>query len=263
MLANERKQKILDFIKKKESVTVLELKNSLNVSEMTIRRDLGQLDDDGLIERVHGGAINTARVSNQRKSFKDREDKYQLEKQLIANFASSLIKDQDSIFFDSGTTLLELVKMLDWKHELFMMTFSLPIAAELAKYKNSDIYMPGGFIRDSKEMNLVGNSALEEINRFSVEKVFISAWGFHENRGLTYMDVEETTLREKIINSAKEVNVLIDSSKFGKDGRIAISNLSKVDRIITDEGIPDKYRELCLLKGIQVYIINENDFEAL
>jgi DeoR family transcriptional regulator, aga operon transcriptional repressor len=262
MLASERKQKILELINEKEIVQISELTKLFDVAEMTIRRDLDDLDKENIIARVRGGAMKVSGPSIHRSAFTERKDEYFTEKKRIGKIAAELIGEKDTVLFDSGTTTMEIAKNLSHTHELFTMTMSIPIAIELSKYKQNQVYIPGGFLKDPNELNIIGNSTINALEDFSINKLFLGAWGFHEERGLVFLNVEETILRKKMMKIANEVNVVIDSSKFGKDGLVSINDFSKIDRIITDDKIPEDFLDFCLAKNIEVYVVGENDFKV-
>jgi DeoR/GlpR family transcriptional regulator of sugar metabolism len=262
MLSSERKMQILDYINKNGTVSIMQLAGVFNVSEMTIRRDLDDLDKQNAVKRIHGGAMKFTESSLQKKPFDDRKVNYFEEKRRIGIAAASLVNDKDTILLDFGTTTMEVAKNLGSKKDIFTVTNSIPIAVELSKHKNGDVLMIGGFIRDYNQLNLVGNHTLEILEKFSVDKLFLGAMGFHPTRSLVYYDIEETVIRNKMIKISKEVNVVIDSSKFGKDGLYSIGSFSKIDTIITDDKISKVHIDFCISKGIKLLVVGEEDIQV-
>nr|WP_304220028.1 DeoR/GlpR family DNA-binding transcription regulator [Fredinandcohnia onubensis] len=263
MLSSERKMLIIDYINQNGTVTIQELANKFTVSEMTIRRDLEDLDKQNVIKRIYGGAMKIEEPFHVKLPFEERKDQFIEEKQRIGKVAASLVKDRDTILLDSGTTCLEIAKHLHDKNHLFAITNYIPNAIELSANKSSEVFIVGGFLKESNQLNLVGSHALEILDQFSVDKLFLGAMGLHEKRGLVYYEVEEALIRKKMIEIAKQVYVVIDSSKFGKDGLFSIGSFSNLHTIITDDKISEEYIDIITSKGIKLIIVSENETESI
>lgn len=264
MLITERRKKILQLLEEKEIVQISELTKLLKVSEMTIRRDLDDLKNANEISRIRGGAMKKHGPVNTRSSFIERQDAYISEKKLIGKAAASLIENYDSVIFDSGTTTIEVARNLNPEFELFTISQSVQILLELSKYQNNKTFIPGGFINDSKELNIVGAHSTDILNQLSVNKVFLGAWGFNLERGVVYQSLEETVIRRMMKEISNEVILVIDSSKFGKDGLVSLDEkVRSIDKIITDENIPEDYIDYFLTNNIELLIANENGLNSI
>ncbi|MCM3711696.1 DeoR/GlpR family DNA-binding transcription regulator [Sporosarcina luteola] len=263
MLSSERKMLVIEYINKNGTVTIQELASEFSVSEMTIRRDLEDLDKQNIIKRIYGGAMKIEEPFRIKLPFEERKDQFLEEKRRIGRVAASLVMDRDTILLDSGTTCLETAKHLGDKNNLFAITNSIPNAIELSTNKNCDVFMMGGFIKESNQLNLVGSHAIDILDQFSVDKLFLGAMGIHEKRGLVYYEVEETLIRKKMIEIAKKVYVVIDSSKFGRDGLFSIGSFSSINTIITDDKISEEQIDFVTSKGIKLIIVSENDTESI
>lgn len=264
MLIKERRKRILKLLDEREIVEIGELTKLLNVSEMTVRRDLEDLHQENKISRIRGGAMKKHGPVNTRSSFTERQDAYYSEKKLIGKVAASLIENNESIIFDSGTTTLEVARNINPEHELFTTSGSLQILLELSKYQKNKVFVPGGFISDSKELNIIGAHSTEILSQLSVNKVFLGAWGFNMERGIVYQNLEETILRRIMASISNQIILVIDSSKFGKDGLVCLDDKSiQVDTIITDEKIPEEYIEFCSGNNIELLIATQNGMKSI
>jgi DeoR/GlpR family transcriptional regulator of sugar metabolism len=242
-----RKKLILDLINQEHRVTVEELREQFTVSEMTIRRDLRALEQEGLLKRTHGGA-----VSNLGRSYEPplliRAAENRTAKVAIGRKAAEMVRDGDSIALDVGTTTLEIVRALHAKHNLTILTASLPIAYEIASTfpLGSDIrlILTGGIVR-AGELSLIGDIATHTYSHLHVDVAFIGAGGVHLEEGLTEYNLEDTQVKQVLIRTAQEKVLVADSSKFGRATFASICPLSAIDTIVTDSGIePDLVRAL-------------------
>lgn len=264
LLIKERRKKILKLLDEREIVEISELTKLLNVSEMTVRRDLDDLQQENKISRIRGGAMKKHGPINTRSSFVERQDAYYNEKKLIGKVAASLIENNESIIFDSGTTTLEVARNINPEYELFTTSVSLQILLELSKYQRNKIFVPGGFINDAKELNIIGAHSTEILSQLSFNKVFLGAWGFNMERGIVYQNLEETILRRIMTSISNQIILVIDSSKFGKDGLVSLDEKSiQVDTIITDEKIPEEYIEFCSGNNIDLLIATQNGLKSI
>ena len=242
-----RQQLIVDLINRKQKVTVEDLCEQFAVSEMTIRRDLRALEQEGLLKRTHGGA-----VSNLGRSYEPlllvRAGENKAAKVAIGRKAAEMVRDGHSIALDVGTTTLEIARALHDKHNLTILTASLPIACEIASRfpLGSDIRLivTGGIVRPG-ELSLIGDIATTTYSHLHVDLAFIGAGGVHLEEGLTEYNLEDTQVKQILIRTAQEKVLVADSSKFGRATFASICPLSAIDTIVTDSGIaPDFVRAL-------------------
>jgi DeoR/GlpR family transcriptional regulator of sugar metabolism len=242
-----RQKLILDLINREHRVTVEELCEQFAVSEMTIRRDLRVLEQEGLLKRTHGGA-----VSNLGRSYEPplliRAAENTAAKVAIGRKAAEMVRDGHSIALDIGTTTLEIVRALHDKHNLTILTASLPIACEIASTfpLGSDIrlILTGGIVR-AGELSLIGDIATHTYSHLHVDVAFIGAGGIHLEEGLTEYNLEDTQVKQVLIRTAQEKVLVADSSKFGRATFASICPLSAIDTVVTDSSIePDIVRAL-------------------
>lgn len=249
----ERHQYILEKLKKEGSVNVLDLCEDMNVSSVTIRKDLKVLEDKNLLFRTHGGGT----LSNPYTSDRHVNEKEKIkadEKMDIGAAAASLLIPNDCIIIASGTTVLSLAKNINPQGNLTVITAALNVATELNHHSEIEILLLGGILRKSSSSG-TGMYAEKILEDFSCSKLFLGVDGIDLEFGLTTTHVMEAQLNRKMIIAAQKTIVLADSSKFGKRGFGKICGLEDVDQIITDSGISDHMAETLKGMGIEVTIV--------
>lgn len=252
----ERRNEILEILRQEGKVTVKDLCERFRFSEMTIRRDLQYLDREGLLRRVHGGAISSLGRSYE-PPFHLRSTDSSEAKQAIGRVAAGMIFDGDSIALDVGTTTLEIARAIRDKRNLTIITASLPIAYEIASTTslNSDIrlILTGGIVRPG-ELSMIGHLANQAYREFHVDKAFIGVGGLNLEAGLTEYNLEDALVKRPLLNSANRKIVVADGSKFGRTTFVAIGPWSAIDTVITDEIAPVDMVQALRDMGIQVII---------
>lgn len=249
----ERHQIILEKLHQRERVNVLELSKQLQVSAVTIRKDLKILEDKGLLFRSHGGAFLTNPYINER-PVNEKEQIHAEEKRKIAKKAVQFIQNDNAIIIASGTTVLAFARQIRPNDQLTTITSSLNVALELIKHKEIEVLQLGGSVRKSS-FSTVGPYGSEMLAHFSCNKFFLGIDGLDLDFGLTTTSSQESHLNKKMISSAQKTIVLTDSSKFGRRGFSKICDLKHIDQIITDKGIPEKYLAACTEMGIEVTLV--------
>lgn len=228
----ERRQKeILDYILAEEFTEVKKIAVKFQVSEMTVRRDLANLEKSGLIKCVFGGGVEKTGDQSE-PSYKLRMYDNSKEKEGIALLADKLIRDTDLIFLDIGSTCLYLAKKII-NRNITVVTNWLPNMIELSKGNKCNIVNTGGEI-DKKELNSIGIIAYEGISNFHFTKAFIGVGGIN-GEGISDFRIEITEIKKKVIKCANEVIILADHSKFGKTAPINVASFksSNIRKIIT------------------------------
>jgi len=251
MFIEERHQKIIEIIESKSRVTVKELVEQFQLNEMTIRRDLLELEKSGLLQRVHGGAICVRGRSYEPPFIKRSLDK-QNEKEKIGVKAAELINDGDSIALDVGSTTIEIANNLKGKTNLTILTPSVRIANILADNPNIRIICTGGILRPS-EHSLIGDLAISAINNFYVDKLFLGMGGVDFEAGLTEYNLDDSQVKKALIQKAKEVILVTDSSKFNKVAFTFVAPIKAVSRIVTDSKIDNETARR--LKEVNIEVI--------
>lgn len=249
----QRKDEIIRLISENKIVKANELSATFKVSMETIRRDLADLEKDGIIKRVHGGAVLNLNYSVE-PDFSYREVKNFEEKLLIGKKAASLVEDGDVIIIDIGTTTLEFAKFLKGKKNLTVLTNSIKIALELMDEPEIIVIMLGGVVRKG-EGTTSGYWAEDIIDRFYVEKLFLGVGCITLENGVMDYHIEETNLRRHYIRHAKQVIALADYTKFGSKALNQVCSLEEMDILVTDNKTDKKYIRRLREKGIDVILV--------
>ncbi|WAM33775.1 DeoR/GlpR family DNA-binding transcription regulator [Caldicellulosiruptor morganii] len=248
MFAEERKSRIAQMIKEGKSVKVNELAKMFGVSESTIRRDLNELESLGIVRRTHGGAVNSFATSFEL-SFSEKEDRFAKEKEYIGRIAARYIKDGDTVILDSGTTTQYIARNITAKN-VVIITNSVNIANELSSREDIEVIVTGGVIR-SKTKALVGDIAQNTLKQFRCDKAFVAANAVSAQFGVTTPTHVEAAVKRTMIESAKEVFLVADSSKFGQVAFALICPVGRLDYIITDR-MDEKQKEEFKALGVEV-----------
>ena len=247
-----RHQKILDLLHKKKQVKVQELSDLLKTSTVTIRKDLKLLEEKRLLFRFHGGASLESPYVNDR-SVNEKEFINAPEKAAIGLRASKMITDDQYIILASGTSILAMAKFINPVKKLTVVTSALNVAMELTKRENVEVLQLGGYIRPSS-FSVIGHYSETILNDIACSKLFLSVDGLDLEYGLSTTNAQEAHLNQQMIKSAKEVIVLVDSTKFGKKSFGRICTLEQVDHIITDSKISDEIAKKIRALGIDLSI---------
>ncbi|MFZ7132630.1 MAG: DeoR/GlpR family DNA-binding transcription regulator [Eubacteriales bacterium] len=242
MLKEKRREKIIEYLKISNYISVFELSKKLNVSKATIRRDLSFLKKNSRIEKIHGGAALTD-MSQKESTFLSRINKNIEEKKQIAMSAINLIRNNDVVFLDAGTTIFQLAKLLSKKKydNLTVITNSIENAYIL---RNSDIslYVVGGtLIKDT--LALMGAQAEQVIKNFHINKLFLAASGFDLDYGITTKSEFHANFKKILINISDKKILLIDSSKIGTISLNKIADIDKINILVTNSEIDRKILE--------------------
>ncbi len=235
MIAQERRQHIFEDIETSGIASVRDLAQRFEVSTITIMRDLQELEQEGLIRRVHGGAISV-RGASYEPPFIARESQFSSEKQRIALKAVEMINEGDSIILDVGTTTLEIARALKGKRNLTVLVTNLRAALELASQTAIQVIVIGGKLRSS-ELSLVGHLAEQTLRSFQVDKAFIGVGGITIEHGLTEFNFDEAGTKRTMLERARQSIVVADHTKFGKVMLTTVASLAVVDTIITGKEV--------------------------
>ena len=256
MTINERHDLIIKELDTKGQVSVTELSTMLNVSEVTIRKDLTMLEQGNRLYRAHGKAIKMSPYINDR-DVNVKFSQYPAEKTAIGKKAVSLIEANDSIIIASGTTVEYFAREVYTDESLGRLTViksALNVASILAKNRNFEVVQLGGIVRGTA-LSAVGSDAEHMLENFNSSKLFIGVDGIDIEYGLSTTNLLEANLNRVMIRSAQKTIVLCDSSKFGRRGFSRICEIDDVDQIITDAGIPPHTLEALQQRGIEVTIV--------
>lgn len=252
MFQDLRRAKILELLRENGSTRVRELSKLFDVTEPTIRQDLETLEKTGAIKRQHGGAyINNYSTFAAQLSLEHRE--HMNEKRAIGEKAASFVKSGDNIIIDSGSTLTEMARFLGNRKNLSIVTTALNITLLLAEEPSNNIILTGGEFK-APTLSLTGNKAAAIFENLYVEKLFLATGGFSLQAGLTYPGFSDLHLKRAMIDSAKTVYLLVDSSKLEKVLFASLGSQSKIDFLLTDKNADPEYIKQIEDIGIKVLV---------
>ncbi|MEG3131692.1 DeoR/GlpR family DNA-binding transcription regulator [Pantoea cypripedii] len=248
MLSSQRKQQILDILTAEKQVLSSELSQRFRVSEDSIRRDLRELAAEGLLQRVHGGALP---VSAAIASFETRKNVQPGSKQQIAQKAVRLIQPGQVVIIDGGTTTEEMIKLLPQDLDFTVVTHSPSIAMGLLPYPRVEVIIIGGRLFRHSVVT-VGAAMLESIARINADLFFMGVTGVHKTAGLTTGDYEEAGVKRALAARAAETVVMVSKEKMNSASAFAIGDLSLASTLIVDDPLDDAMARLLAQKQITV-----------
>jgi DeoR/GlpR family transcriptional regulator of sugar metabolism len=247
----ERQQLLIGLLDRRGRVTVAQICREFAISEATARRDLETLAEQGLIQRVHGGAI-PVRKAEPEQPILERSHEYSDEKKQIGRAAAALVNDGETVFLGSGTTVLEVARHLGVR-EITVVTNSLPVITLLAHKPTITLISLGGMLRDS-ELSFIGHITEQALAELRADKVIIGTRSISLEHGLTNDYVPETQTDRAIIHIGREVIVVADHSKWGTISTAFLAPLSMVHMLVTDSGTDPVMAEAMREQGIHVVI---------
>jgi DeoR family transcriptional regulator, fructose operon transcriptional repressor len=248
--AAERQQEILRRARKIGRVDVASLAEDLAVTTETVRRDLDRLERQGLVRRVHGGALPVERLRLE-PEVAARASAMAAEKDRIAKAALEQLPHASSILIDAGTTTARLAEHLPEDRELTVVTNSLPIALSLAARPHLTVLTIGGRLR-SRTLALVDRWALRDLAELRVDVAFVATNGLSLAGGLTTPDLAEAAVKEAMVNAGRRVVLLADHTKVGDDQFCRFAEISDVDVLVTDTGLDEETAAEFTAAGLEV-----------
>ncbi len=253
-----RINEIVQILKINRGITVKELAAQLNVSHMTVRRDLEALSDQGIVRIFHGGAIYNPVPAGidtkERYSLPAAVSRQTAEKIRIGEKAASLLKQGETIIIDTGSTTEYVAKHIPDNFPLTVICYSLNTLMLLYQKNACKLIFPGGYFHRETLM-FESRESISLIKRNRAKTAFISASGIDIRLGVTCSTNYETDIKKALINSSQVKILLADSSKFGKISATYFADLNEFDIIITDTGISKEYKDSIKNKGIKLYTV--------
>ena len=255
-LIEERRNRILDYITTNQKADVHELSLLLNETEITIRRDLIELEKSKKLIRVHGGAV----INEQKKSVwhtsavSDRLARNRDKKERIAQFAATLIQNDESIFIDGGSTNQILAPMIKDLNNMLFVTNSPDIADILLENENNRILQIGGELTRDTRLT-TGPDAVEHIRKYFVDKFITSVSGLDPKTGCYSAIPNEASTKRTFATHARETILLLDSSKFNRKAFCLAFDLSQITTVVTDSEAPEVDIQRLRARGIDVFVV--------
>ena len=255
---DQRAQEILRLLLRQGKTSIEELTGILGKSPASVRRDLIRLQERGLVHRTHGGVMLAEQVVYEPfrfdASFQVREDRFAQEKQRIARVATDMILEGETIGLTAGTTTTQVARGLRQRSGLRIITNAVNIGMELSNCAGLGTNLTGGIMRWAGAFSLVGPAALESLNAFIMDRVFIGVCGVDPKRGATTIEPDEAAVFRAMTRQAKQVIVVADSSKVGIMSPAVICPPEVVNVLITDDGISKEALEAFTRIGTRVLV---------
>jgi len=248
-----RREQIVAYLSTHDRGSVGELSQLLGVSEVTVRKDLDALEAQGLLTRIHGGAMASGRGRLER-FFAAREQEHLEEKRRIAQAAAALVHSGHRIFLDASTTALQVARLLKDREDLVVVTNGLYTALELNFSEGITTIVVGGVMR-RRSSSLVGGLSDSALQRLRVDIGFFGAQAVSARDGLMEAGLEEAQVKQRMVAAAETVIGIVDSSKFGGRALSAFALPHEISRIITDTGAPDALVEALRAQQITVDLV--------
>jgi DeoR family transcriptional regulator, glycerol-3-phosphate regulon repressor len=246
-----RQQQILDLARQSGRVLVEELAARFDVTPQTIRKDLNDLCDQRVLTRVHGGALLSSGVENV--AYDARRILAQVEKEGIGRLAASLIPNNSSLFVNIGTTTEEVARHLVHHEGLLVITNDIHVAHILTPLPRIEVIVTGGMVRKT-DGGIVGESAIEFISQFKVDRAVIGVSAIDDDGALLDFDYREVMAARAIIRNARHVILVADAMKFTRTAPVRIGHISQVDCFVTDRPPPEAIFDICRHNGVAVEV---------
>jgi DeoR/GlpR family transcriptional regulator of sugar metabolism len=254
-LKEERQQQILEAVQSNRQVTVAELSHQFGVSEVTIRRDLRELADQGVLRRAHGGAVAAAPASPEAPVIR-RMIQAESCKECIGRAAAALVSDGESVLIGSGSTTTYVARHLVDRKDLTVVTNALTVAIELASAQRVTVVVTGGVMRES-ELSLIGHIAEQSLREVRVDKVIIGIPAISLEKGLTNDYLPEVMTDRTIIEMAHDLILVADHTKFGKVASAYLAPVERITTLVTDAKADPEMLARLERMGIQIIVAEE------
>jgi len=250
-LLSPRQSDIVALAKSEGRVSVEGLADRFNVTPQTIRKDLNDLCERGVLQRYHGGAILASGTANL--GYEARRKLATDEKRRIGLMAASLIPDGSSLLINIGTTTEQVAAALRGKHGLLVITNNINVANILQGYEQIEIIIAGGVVRH-QDGGVVGEAAVDFIRQFKVDYAVIGTSAIDEDGTLLDFDYREVKVAQAIMNCARKSILVADSMKFERTAPVRIGHISQLDYFVTETEPPQRVRELCRENDVAVEV---------
>jgi len=249
MIPAERQRRILTLLKSQEVVSITELADLLDVSHMTVRRDIDKLEKQGKVNSVSGG-VQLTQIIHSELSREMKIMQFSEQKEQIGKLAASVIPESATIYLDAGTTALEIAHQISQRSDLLIITNDLSIATFLMAHSLNEIYHTGGKI-DRENQSTVGSKVADFLLSMNIDMAFIStsSWSL---KGLSTPNEDKVTVKRAISKVSKIVYLVSDSSKYGKIASFHALDIDKIDAVITDASLPESAKLDLVEKGLEV-----------
>jgi DeoR/GlpR family transcriptional regulator of sugar metabolism len=249
----ERQKQILSLLGQQGRLSVAEIVDQFSISESTARRDLETLASQGKVQRVHGGVMALEKAPPELPILERKTEQVQ-EKERIGRAAAGLVRDGESVFLGSGTTVMEVARNLRNRRQLTVVTNSLPVLNMLAGRKEITVISLGGMLRES-ELSFIGHITEQALAELRVDRVFMGTRGLSLEHGLTNDYLQETLTDRAILKVGREVIIVADYSKINRVSTALLAPLHVMKTLVTDAHADKKFLLALRKRRIQVVIV--------
>ncbi len=255
MLAVKRRNKIIEILKEKGEISTKYLQKILYVSGATIRSDLAELEEKGIIKRIHGGAVlnENINIPNSYIDLHSRSKKNINEKKAIASLAVEFVRDNQTIFCDASSTILYLISRLEKHPNLTIVTNGIFTALTIKQSLTADVILLGGSFRQESGA-IEGLLSQDILKKLHGDIMFTSAHGFSLEEGLTDFNLYEVELKKKMVEKTQKLIALVDHTKIGNISTTSFAGIEEIDVLITDDNVSSEVIEKIRRKGIEVLV---------
>ncbi|WFF41271.1 DeoR/GlpR transcriptional regulator [Salinicola endophyticus] len=248
MIPSQRRQQLLDLLDTHNELAIAELATYLEVSHMTVRRDIQRLEQAGRVLAVSGGVRRVAALHRE-PAWPHKAATNTAAKRAIARHAAALVKEGQTIYLDAGTTLYEMAALLTGHRQLCVITNNFQISALLAGYPQIELHHAGGRV-DPDNHATVGPAVAAYLSGVNLDQAFFSSSSWDLERGMTTPDEAKLVVKQQLLRSAARRVLLADSAKYGRFGRFRACSLEAFDLIVSDEALPSPARQALAERGI-------------
>jgi DeoR family transcriptional regulator, glycerol-3-phosphate regulon repressor len=251
MAQNDRQRQILELVRQRGFVSIEELAGHFAVTPQTVRRDINDLCAQDLLRRYHGGAGLPSSVENL--AYQARRVLQLPEKRRIAALVAQQIPDEASLFINIGTTTEEVARALLGHRRLKVITNNLNVAQILAENDSCEIIVTGGVVRN-RDLGIIGEATMDFIRQFRTDFAIIGISGIDSDGALLDYDYHEVRVAREIIAHARQVFLVADHTKFGRNAVVRLGSISEVSALFTDEDPPAEIRKLLADHEIRLWV---------
>ena len=251
---SERQNNILNLARENGRVDVEELSTNFNVSPQTIRKDLNELCERQLLQRIHGGAIVGSGIENV--SYDARRLLAPGAKKTIGRRAAELIPNNSSLLINIGTTTEQVAHALHNHRGLLVISNNINAVEIMKNFLGIELIIAGGQVRRS-DGGIVGVAAVDFINQFKVDYAVIGVSAIDEDGSLLDYDFREVGVAQAIIKNARHVILVADAMKLERTAPIRIGHISQINTIVTDQYLPRKLQDICMESGVQIVVASD------
>ncbi len=253
MYAEERQQAMAGIIARERRLSVSSAAESFGVTTETVRRDLAILEHQGLIHRVHGGAVPADALTTVELAVAERDKTAAEQKERIARSAAALLPgDGGSVLLDSGTTTRRLAGLLPTDRRLTLFTNTAAIAMKVAGLSTVEVHLLGGRVRSTTQA-AVGPATVAALQNLRVDVSFLGTNGLTTDYGLTTPDPDEAAVKAAMISAGQRVVVLADSRKLGAETMVRFGTCDQIDVVVTDDGVSDA--DVTALEALDIEVV--------